>query len=76
MLKKNAGVIKMGVEEKLMEIDFSRFSKVQVSLLDKINQRRQVEIEEELMNEEELDLVAAAGTRPVSDKQTYSPTRN
>lgn len=66
----------MGVEEKLMEIDFSRFSKVQVSLLDKINQRRQVEIEEELMNEEELDLVAAAGTRPVSDKQTYSPTRN
>ena len=73
--KKYAGVIEMTLEEKLMGMDFSRFSKVQASLLDKINMRRQIEIEEELMNEEELDLVAAAGTRPISDKQTYPPKK-
>ncbi|MBQ7198054.1 MAG: hypothetical protein IJS29_02205 [Selenomonadaceae bacterium] len=47
----------MKLEEKLMAIDFSKFSKVKDSLLQEILQRRQSEI----MDMEELDYVAAAG---------------
>ncbi len=47
----------MKLEEKLMEIDFSRFSKVKDSLLQNILQHR----ESEVMDMEELDYVAAAG---------------
>ena len=47
----------MNVEEKLMDVDFSRFSKVRDSLLQEILQRR----ESEIMDMEELDYVAAAG---------------
>lgn len=47
----------MKLEEKLMEIDFSKFSKVKDSLLQEILKRR----ESEMMDMEELDYVAAAG---------------
>ena len=50
----------MNLEEKLMDIDFSRFSKVQESLLQKINERRARD--NEMLDLEELDYVAAAGT--------------
>jgi len=49
----------MSIEEKLMSIDFSKFSKVQDSLLQRINNRRRLELE--VMDEDELDEVAAAG---------------
>ena len=51
---------KMNLEETLMDIDFSRFSKVQESLLQKINERRARD--NEMLDLEELDYVAAAGT--------------
>ena len=50
----------MTIEENLMGIDFSKFSKVQDSLLQRINNRRRME--REMMSDEELDEVAAAGT--------------
>ena len=50
----------MTIEENLMGIDFSKFSKVQDSLLQRINNRRCME--REMMSDEELDEVAAAGT--------------
>lgn len=50
----------MTLEENLMKIDFSRFSKVQDILLQKINERRIRD--NEIMDIEELDYVAAAGT--------------
>ena len=49
----------MTIEENLMGIDFSKFSKVQDSLLQRINNRRRME--REMMSDEELDEVAAAG---------------
>jgi len=49
----------MTLEDRLMDIDFSKFSKVQDTLLQKINNRRR--LERELMDEDELDEVAAAG---------------
>ena len=55
----------MNLEERLMEIDFSRFSKVQDSLLQKINERRIRD--NEIMDIEELDYVAAAGSQPKKD---------
>lgn len=61
----------MTLEEKLMDIDFSRFSKVQDTLLQRINNRRR--LERELMNEDELDEVAAAGN-PVVKK--YPPLKS
>lgn len=57
----------MNLEEKLMQMDFYKFSKVQESLLQKINERRARDIE--LLDMEELDYVAAAGTRPTKDFQ-------
>ena len=64
----------MTLEEKLTEIDFSRFSKVKMSLLEQINERRRMDVESELMDEEELEMVAAAGTRPVPEKNVYPLT--
>ena len=61
----------MTLEEKLMDIDFSRFSKVQDTLLQRINNRRR--LERELMDEEELDEVAAAGN-PLVKK--YPPLKS
>ena len=61
----------MTLEEKLMDIDFSRFSKVQDTLLQRINNRRR--LERELMNEDELDEVAAAGN-PLVKK--YPPLKS
>lgn len=49
----------MTLENSLMKIDFSRFSKVRDSLLQKINERRARE--SEIMDMQELDYVAAAG---------------
>jgi len=49
----------MTLEDRLMDIDFSKFSKIQDTLLQKINNRRR--LERELMDEDELDEVAAAG---------------
>ena len=49
----------MNLEEKLFEMDFYKFSKVQESLLERINQRRIRD--NELLEMEELDYVAAAG---------------
>ena len=49
----------MTVEEKLMNVDFSKFSKVQNSLLQRINELRR--LDRERMDEYELDEVAAAG---------------
>ena len=58
----------MKLEEKLMEMDFYKFSKVQESLLQKINALRARD--EELMEMEELDYVAAAGSLRI---KTYPP---
>ena len=60
----------MNLEEKLMDIDFSRFSKVQESLLQKINERRARD--NEMLDLEELDYVAAAGS-PTTQK--YPPKK-
>ena len=49
----------MNLEEKLMKMDFYKLSKVQESLLKKINERRARD--NELLDFEELDYVAAAG---------------
>ncbi len=49
----------MKLEEKLMKMDFYKFSKVQESLLQRINERRARDNEE--MDMDELDYVAAAG---------------
>lgn len=49
----------MTTEERLMQTDFSQFSKVKDSLLLKLKLRRRAIIEE--MSLEELDSVAAAG---------------
>ena len=49
----------MNLEEKLAQMDFYKFSKVQESLLERINLRRIKD--NELMDMEELDYVAAAG---------------
>ncbi len=49
----------MSIEENLMSIDFSKFSKVQDTLLQRILNRRR--LEREIMDEDELDEVAAAG---------------
>lgn len=61
----------MNIEEKLMEMDFYKFSKVQESLLQKINARRARD--NELMDLEELDYVAAAGT---PTQQKYPPKKS
>ena len=58
----------MKLEEKLMEMDFYKFSKVQESLLQKINERRARD--NELLDMEELDYVAAAGSLRI---KTYPP---
>ena len=47
----------MTVEEKLTDMDFSKFSKVKESLLEKILKN----YDAELMTNDELDEVAAAG---------------
>lgn len=66
--------LKMKIEEKLSGIDFSRFSKVQESLLQRINNRRAME--NELMNDEELDEVAAArGYVPSPKNNDLIPTK-
>ena len=62
---------KMNIEEKLMNIDFSRFSKVQESLLQQINERRARD--NEMLDLEELDYVAAAGN---PNQQKYPPKKN
>lgn len=59
----------MTVEENLMNVDFSKFSKVKESLLARILKN----YETDLMSEEELDEVAAAGT-PSSIKK-YPPRK-
>ncbi len=53
----------MTVEERLSNVDFSRFSGIKDSLLLKLKLRRQAILEEqnEEMSLEELDYVAAAG---------------
>ena len=53
------GVIKMTLEERFEQVDFSQFSKVKDSLLLKLKLRRRAINEE--MSLEELDAVAAAG---------------
>lgn len=57
----------MDLEERLMGMDFSQFSNVRESLLAQLIRRRQVDFENELMNDEELDEVAAAGTQPLRE---------
>ena len=57
----------MTVEEKLTEMDFSKFSKVKESLLEKILKN----YDAELMTDHELDEVAAAGN-PAAIKK-YPP---
>ena len=49
----------MNLEKKLMEMDFYKLSKVQESLLQRINERRAGD--NELLDMEELDYVTAAG---------------
>ena len=61
----------MNIEEKLMKIDFSRFSKVRESLLQQINERRARD--NEMLDLEELDYVAAAGN---PNQQKYPPKKN
>ncbi len=58
----------MKLEEKLMEMDFYKFSKVQDRLLERINLRRARD--NEIMEMEELDYVAAAGSLRI---KTYPP---
>lgn len=58
----------MNVEEKLSQMDFYKFSKVQESLLERINLRRARD--NEIMDMEELDYVAAAGSLRI---KTYPP---
>ena len=55
----------MTVEEKLTEMDFSKFSKVKESLLEKILKN----YDAELMTEDELDEVAAAGNQLIKKYQ-------
>ncbi|MBQ9487345.1 MAG: hypothetical protein IJU91_06050 [Selenomonadaceae bacterium] len=71
----------MTVEQELSGIDFSRFSKVQDSLLARINNLRAMKNlkndfmrNNEVMSDEELEEVAAAGN-PNVQKNNY-PTKN
>lgn len=64
-------LLKMKLEEKLMEMDFYKLSKVQESLLERINQRRARD--NELMELEELDYVSAAGTPNTPNTKQYPP---
>ncbi|MBR5913086.1 MAG: hypothetical protein IKZ58_01805 [Selenomonadaceae bacterium] len=61
----------MNVEERLTKMDFYKLSKVQESLLQKINVRRARD--NELMDLDELDYVAAAGT---PTQQKYPPKKS
>lgn len=58
----------MTVEEKLMEVDFSKFSKVKETLLARILRN----YEADLMSDEELDEVAAAGNPSI---KKYPPKK-
>ena len=63
------------LEKNLKAFDFSQFSKVKDSLLDELLQRHRMknfkslsqQLKEEMLSEEELDYVAAAGN-PFIDK--------
>ena len=63
------------LEKNLREFDFSQFSKVKESLLDELLQRHRMknfkslsqQLKEEMLSDEELDYVAAAGN-PFIDK--------
>ena len=70
----------MTIEQELIGIDFSRFSKVQDSLLARINNLRAMKNLKndlmrnvEVMSEEELEEVAAAGN---PNLKKYSPKNN
>lgn len=70
----------MTIEQELGGIDFSHLSKVKDSLLERINNRRAMDRmkisfirDSEIMNDEELDEVAAAGNPNV--KKDFNPPK-
>ena len=69
------------LEKSLYEFDYSVFSKVKESLLEELLQRHRrknfkslsQQLAEEMLSDEELDYVAAAGTPFLEESKNFSP---